>query len=131
MCSLPSVGVSQAFDPEGPKQGSKVLDADREGPQEGQTVIGHRLVMSGPPGYIEELLDDLRKTGREGFSFSVYQGLYLPAVYSQGEPVKSEFEVTKLGVNPVGGVVVCVVPAHYKIKCGVSTEMSYSCLKPR
>lgn len=61
---LPSIRICQIFDTQRAQQGSKILDADRERPQESQAVIWHRLVVPGSPGVVEELLDDLK--GREG-----------------------------------------------------------------
>lgn len=57
--SLPSVGVCQIFDSQRTQQGSKVFDADGQRPQESQAVIWHRLVVSGSPRVVEELLNDL------------------------------------------------------------------------
>lgn len=60
---LPSIRICQIFDTQRAQQGSEVLDADRERPQESQAVIWHRLVVPGSPGVVEELLDDLNSCG--------------------------------------------------------------------
>lgn len=65
---LPSIRICQVFDSQWAKQGSEVLDADGERPQQSQAVIWHRLVVSRSPGLVEKLFNDLNNISeREHF----------------------------------------------------------------